>query len=311
MSDLSGAFAVVLGGSGFVGSAVAARLAACGARVRVVARDPGTPAFPAETVAADLTEPGAVARVVAGADVVLPLVLYTGGGTWRAAGAQATDAARVNVDVVATAAAAGKTVIAAGSTSQVGADAPEVITGAEQDRPGTEYDRQKTAAEAAVLAEGGVSLRLPVVFGPAPASLDRGVVSAMARRALAGQPLTVWGSGGMLRDLVHVDDVAAAFAAAVAHADRLAGRHWLIGSGHGVPVVELFTLIAATVAEQTGRPPVPVTSVPPPEHASPMDLRGLVADPSAFTAVTGWRPSRPLADAVADTVAGLLGPQGR
>jgi dTDP-4-keto-6-deoxyhexose 4-ketoreductase len=303
LSDLSGVFAVVLGGSGFIGSAVAARLVACGAKVRVVARSPGTPVFSAETVAADLTSPGAVASVVAGADVVLPLVLYTGGGTWRAAGDR--DASRVNVDVVAAAAAAGVAVVSAGSTSQVGAEAPAVITGEETDCPATEYDRQKAAAEAAVLAEGGVSLRLPVVFGP-PAGLDRGVVSAMARRALAGEPLTVWGSGGMVRDLVHISDVADAFVAGVACADRLAGRHWVIGSGEGVPVVELFTLIAATVAEQTGRVPVPVMSVEPPAHASPMDLRGLVADPAAFTAVTGWRPTMSLADAVANTVAGLL-----
>ena len=305
MSDLSGVFAVVLGGSGFVGSAVAARLVECGAGVRVVARHPGTPAFPAEIVAADLTRPGAVAKAVAGADVVLPLVLYTGGGTWRAADERATDAAKVNVDIIAEAAATGTPVVSAGSTSQVGPLAPEVITGAEADAPATEYDRQKAMAEAAVLAIGGVSLRLPVVFGP-PARLDRGVVSAMARRALAGEPLTVWGSGGMLRDVVHVSDVAAAFAAAVGAVDRLAGRHWLIGSGRGVSVVELFTLIAAAVAEQTGRPPVPVVSVPPPAHASPMDLRGLVADPSAFTAVTGWRPTMPLAEAVSSTVAGLL-----
>ncbi|GAA4446913.1 hypothetical protein GCM10023148_53360 [Actinokineospora soli] len=48
---------------------------------------------------------------------------------------------------------------------------------------------------------------------------------------------------------------------------------------------------------------MPVRSVPPPEHAGPMDLRGLVADPVAFTAVTGWRARVPLTDGIAAVVA--------
>ncbi|MEU7478398.1 NAD-dependent epimerase/dehydratase [Lentzea sp. NPDC042327] len=305
--ELGGALVAVLGGSGFVGSAVSARLAARGARVRVVARAPGVPPFPAEVVAADLTEPGAVAAAVAGADVVLPLVLFTGGGTWRVAAGGAADAARVNVGIVAEAVGAARgTVVFAGSTSQVGPGAPERIDGTETDHPESEYDRQKCAAERLVLDAGGCSLRLPTVFGPSPGSPDRGVVTAMARRALAGEPLTVWGAGDVRRDLVFVEDVAEAFAAAVAHADRLAGRAWLVGSGTGVPVRALFELVAATVAEHTGRPAVPVLSVPPPPYATASDFHSLVADPAGLTLATGWRARVPLADAVSRTVAHLI-----
>ncbi len=305
--ELAGTRVAVLGGSGFVGSAVSARLAALGARVRVVARDPGVPPFPAEVVAADLAEPGAVAAAVAGADVVLPLVLFTGGGTWRVAAGSAADAARVNVGIVADAVDAARgTVVFAGSTSQVGPGAPERIDGTETDRPESEYDRQKCAAERLVLDAGGCSLRLPTVFGPSTGSPDRGVVTAMARRALAGEPLTVWGAGDVERDLVFVEDVAEAFAAAVVHADRLAGRAWLVGSGAGVAVRALFELVAATVAELTGRPAVPVRSVPPPPHATASDFRSLVADPAVLTLATGWRARVPLADAVSRTVAHLL-----
>ncbi|WP_246107758.1 NAD-dependent epimerase/dehydratase family protein [Saccharothrix saharensis] len=303
---LAGTFVAVLGGSGFVGSAVSARLAAKGARVRVVARNPGVPSFPSEVVAADLTEPGAVAAAVAGADVVLPLVLFTGGGSWRVADGGADDAARVNVGIVAEAVAEARgTVVFAGSTSQVGPGAPERIDGTETDRPDSEYDQQKCAAERLVRDAGGCSLRLPTVFGPSTGSPDRGVVTAMARRALAGEPLTVWSAGDMERDLVFVEDVAEAFAAAVAHADRLAGRAWLVGSGAGVAVRALFELIAATVADHTGRPAVPVRSVSPPPHATASDFRSLVADPAALTLATGWRPRVPLADAVSRTVAHL------
>ncbi|SDP95873.1 dTDP-4-keto-6-deoxyhexose 4-ketoreductase [Lentzea jiangxiensis] len=305
--ELAGTLVAVLGGSGFVGSAVSARMAARGARVRVVARDPGVPPFPAEVVATDLTEPGAVAAAVAGADVVLPLVLFTGGGTWRVADGDAADAARVNVGIVAEVVDAARgTVVFPGSTSQVGPGAPERIEGTETDHPESEYDRQKCAAERLVLDAGGCSLRLPTVFGPSTGSPDRGVVTAMARRALSGEPLTVWGAGDVERDLVFVEDVAEAFAAAVAHPDRLAGRAWLVGSGAGVEVRALFELVAATVAELTGRPAVPVRSVPPPPYATASDFRGLVADPAGFTLATGWRARVPLADAVARTVTHLL-----
>ncbi|ANZ43527.1 nucleoside-diphosphate sugar epimerase [Lentzea guizhouensis] len=302
---MAGALVAVLGGSGFVGSAVSARLAAR-ARGAGGGTRPGVPPFPAELVAADLTEPGAVAAAVAGADVVLPLVLFTGGGTWRSPPG-AADAARVNVGIVAEAVDAARgTVVFAGSTSQVGPGAPERIDGTETDHPESEYDRQKCAAERVVLAAGGCSLRLPTVFGPSTGSPDRGVVTAMARRALAGEPLTVWGAGDVERDLVFVEDVAEAFAAAVAHADRLAGRAWLVGSGAGVAVRALFELVAATVAELTGRPAVPVRSVPPPPYATASDFRSLVADPAGLTLATGWRARVPLADAVSRTVAHLL-----
>ncbi|EHR62804.1 NAD-dependent epimerase/dehydratase family protein [Saccharomonospora cyanea] len=310
----AGTRVVVLGGSGFIGSAVAARFAAVGATVRSVSSSGRAPCADVEGVAADLTEPGRVAEVIADADVVLPLVLYTGGGTYRVGEHEAAAAARVNVSVVRSVLAsvtAGCVVVFAGSTSQVGSGARDRIDGTEPDEPTTEYDRQKLAAERVVLDGGGVSLRLPTVYGPAPVALDRGVVTAMVRRALAGVPLTVWGDGAMERDLVFVDDVANAFVHAVVDARRLAGRHWLLGSGRGVGVRELFDRIAASVAAHTGRPPVPVVSVPPPQQATAMDVRSLVADSTAFTAATGWRAAVGLADGIDATVAAVAAREGR
>ncbi len=312
-SALTGVRVVVLGGSGFIGSAVAARFVAAGATVRSVSSSGRAPCADVEGVAADLTEPGRVAEVIADADVVLPLVLYTGGSTYRIGDHEAEAAERVNVAVVRSvlASAAGRVVVFAGSTSQVGAGARDRVDGTEPDEPTTEYDRQKLVAERVVLDGGGVSLRLPTVYGPAPSALDRGVVTAMVRRALAGEPLTVWGDGAVERDLVFVDDVANAFVHAVVDAPRLAGRHWLLGSGRGVSVRELFERVAAAVSAHTGRPPVPVVSVPPPTEATEMDGRSLVADPAAFTEVTGWRAEVDLSAGIDATVAAVAVREGR
>ncbi|MDG4765610.1 NAD-dependent epimerase/dehydratase [Solwaraspora sp. WMMD406] len=317
----------ILGAGGFVGSAVSALLSRRDVRLRLVSRRlPASPPGPApvERLARDLTDPRQVREAVAGADAVLPLVLYAGRGTWRLTDDEPA-AREVNVGVVRGVLAAlaeppargtrpAPVVVFPGSTSQVG-PGPEWIDGSEPDRPVTGYDRQKLAAQRAVeaaTAEGvvrGVTLRLPTVFGPAraPEVVDRGVVSAMIRRALAGQPLTVWADGAVRRDLLFVDDVAEAFVLALDHPDALAGRHWVLGSGHGTTLRELFTAVAALVGERTGTPPVPVESVPPPAGASEMDLHSLVVDASAYREVTGWQPRTALPEALRRTLDHLVG----
>lgn len=324
---MTGPRITVLGASGFVGSAVTAALARRPVRLRAVARRPVTvpPGAIAqvETHAADLTEAGAVRAAVADADAVVLLVLHSSG--WRGSDHDpASEQTNVGIvrDVVAAvrgprAGGPAPAVVFAGSTSLVGVPRRVPIDGTEPDQPMTSYDRQKQAAERllrAATAEGvlrGVTLRLPTVFGPAPATAGpgRGVVAAMTRRALAGEPLTVWDDGAVLRDLLYVDDAAEAFVAGVAHADALAGRHWPLGTGVGVSLRDLFGAIAQDVARHVGRPPVPVQCVPAPPGAATTDAHSMVVDASAFRSVTGWRPVMPLRAALDRTVAALIPPR--
>ncbi|MFK0258739.1 NAD-dependent epimerase/dehydratase [Streptomyces sp. NPDC090445] len=323
---------VVLGASGFIGSAVVRTLADTpGVRVRAVSRRPvrlpDRLAGRVEVVAADLTEPGALARAVAGADAVLPFTARIRGASgWRLS-EDDTEAERVNVglirDLVAVLADRPSdsdsdstrrppVVVFPGSNTQVGRVAVERIDGSEPDRPEGVYDRQKHAAESLLkeAAEAGlaraVSLRLPPVYGPpAPTAEDRGVVSTMIRRALAGEPLTMWHDGTVRRDLLYVDDAARAFAAALAHADALNGRHYLIGTGRAQPLGEVFRAVARAVSRSTGADPVPVVSVAPPPHADATDFRSLEVDPSAFATTTGWQARTPLDEALERTVAAV------
>src|SRR5581483_11912046 len=96
----------------------------------------------------------------------------------------------------------------------------------------------------------------------------------------------------------HVSDVADAFVAALDHADALAGRHWLLGTGRGERLVDVFRTIAELVSVHTGRAPVPVVPVSPPPHATPTDTRSVVIDSTAFRSATGWRPRVPLRPAL-------------
>jgi nucleoside-diphosphate-sugar epimerase len=308
----------VLGASGFVGSAVAGELAARGMRVRAVARRSGGDAPPnVERWVADLTDAGALRDAVAGADCIVHTVAFTAEGrAWRVA-ADDTAAERVNVgllrDVVHAVYDTGTqpTVVLAAAASQVGRPPAERGDGTESDRPTTAYDRQKLAAEQVLkdaTAAGivrGIALRLPTVYGwgAHSATAGKGVVAAMIRRALAGEPLTMWHDGSVRRDLVFVDDIARAFGAALDKTDRLAGGHWLLGSGRGEPLGTVLGLVAEVVAERTGGPPVPVLSVPPPDYAEPDDFRSVEIDPSAFHTITGWRAEVPLREALVRTVA--------
>lgn len=315
---------VVLGASGFIGTAVTAALARRPIRLRAVARSPisipDISTADVEVVPADLTDRAQLERAVAGADVVVHLVLQAGG--WRAADHDPAGSERVNVQIMRDllahfrrTATGGEppVVVYAGAASQIGLPPDRPIDGREPDHPATVYDRQKLDAEIALTAATergvvrGVTLRLPTVFGTSEQSgaVDNGVVSFMARRALAGEPLTMWHDGSVRRDVVHVEDIAAAFVAAIDHAGALAGDHWLVGSGSSRPLGEIFTTIADAVAQRTGRDPVPVTSVDPPAHAPATDFRSLVIDAGPFHARTGWRPQVSLRDGVGRTVAHL------
>ncbi|MFI2620349.1 NAD-dependent epimerase/dehydratase family protein [Streptomyces sp. NPDC018584] len=296
---------VVLGASGYIGAAVVRELSRRRLRLRAVARRPfAVPAGPAvtEAVRADLTEEGGVADAVRGADAVIHLVAHmTGPGSWRSA-ASDPGAERVNVglvrDVIAQCAASGGTpppTLLLASTNQAADGGPQRSA----------YARQKAAAERYLLdasargAVRGVALRLPTTVGS-----EAGAAPAMAGRALSGEPLTLWHDGTVRREFLDVSDAARAFAVALDHAAALDGRACAVG-GHVVALGDLFRAIADSAARYTGRPPVPVLSVDPPEYAETGDFSDLDVDSSVFRDVTGWRPEVPLRRAVDDVVSAV------
>ncbi|MGW4058357.1 NAD-dependent epimerase/dehydratase family protein [Amycolatopsis sp. NPDC004747] len=287
---------VVLGGTGYLGSSLVARLAALGVRTRAVGRRP----VPGH-VRADVTRKDELASVVHDADVVVHLVArMSDGRSWRVA-EDDPEAHRTTVqpmlDLLDIVGDRPVTVVTAGtvpSSSHAG------------------YDRHKRAVEDALLAAAaagtvrGVVLRLPTVYGAGAGSPGTGVVTVMAARAVAGLPLTLWHDGSVRRDLVHVEDVAAALWLAVCHAEALDGRAWPVGSGHAVPLGDVLKLIAAAAARRTGVPAVPLQRVPPPDYAAPGDFEDVDVDPSSFVDITGWRPAVRLEDGLDGVVRAAL-----
>jgi nucleoside-diphosphate-sugar epimerase len=149
----------------------------------------------------------------------------------------------------------------------------------------------------------GVVLRLANVYGPGPesASTDRGVLNMMIKKALAGEPLIIYGKGECLRDYVYIEDVIPAFLVSAIHMDKLNANHYVIGSGSGHTIAQAANLIADRAALKTGNRPK-VTHIEPPFPQSPIEERNFVADTRRFAQATGWKAQYSLIEGVDQTL---------
>ncbi len=301
---LAGARIVITGAAGYVATRVIALLRAVDCRIVRVDR-PGAVFEPVggparvEDVAADIREPAVWSGLLDGTDIVIHFAAQT--SVYVAAQDAAADA-RINVQPMLALLEACRrdgrrpAVLFSGTVTEAGLTERLPVDESVPDRPITIYDLHKLMAEQYLkhyacegVVRGGV-LRLANVYGPGPksSSADRGVLNLMVRKALAGEPLTVYGRGEFVRDYVYVEDVARAFVLAAANIDRVNGRHFVVGSGVGHTLAQAINLVADRVAMRTGHR-VPVLHVDPPASLSPIESRNFVADSSAFAQATGWR----------------------
>lgn len=295
--DWTGAPAVVTGGAGFLGSALARALVARGARVTVI------DAFLPETGANDANLEGLDLRVIradlrhdpledalAGATAIFHLAAQTShmGSQADPRGDLAQNAdATLRLILAARAAAPAARVVHA-STRQLYGRPRALPVG--EDHPIDPPDANaisKWAAEQYWLLEHKVhgrpvvSLRLTNCYGPGLRVKDhrQTFLGLWVRRVLEGEAFEVWG-GEQTRDLAFADDVAEAFLAA---ADARPGVYNL----GGAPAASLRELAEALVAANGGGRYV--VKAFPAERAK-IDIGSYVADDSRFRAATGWAP---------------------
>lgn len=86
----------------------------------------------------------------------------------------------------------------------------------------------------------------------------QGVIAAFLHRAVAGMPVEIWGDGSVVRDYLHVTDVAVAFARAL----RYTGSRQIfnIGSGLGISLNDLLESIEAVTERKIERRYLPSRS---------------------------------------------------
>jgi len=297
---------VITGAHGYIGSALAEKLAAEGHSLRLVSRSRGPPCIEpmrsakVEYYAVDLRDPQSWSRMLRGADTVVHLSSRT---DLRAAEANPADDEDINVrpvqTLVETAHAAVKTltIVFASAVTIAGPDPHIPVDETTPDNPCSVYDRHKLACETILreAAARGViracSLRLANVYGYGRASINanRGILNAMLKRAVGGQPLTLFGDGAYVRDFIHVHDVVDAVRLAMTESGVCDGRHYVIASGRGHTLAEAYGLIAEVALAQMGRR-IEIIRVAEPLDLHPIERRNFIGNSRAFQGRTGWRP---------------------
>jgi CDP-paratose 2-epimerase len=129
-----------------------------------------------------------------------------------------------------------------------------------------------------------VVFRMSCIYGPHQCGTeDQGWVAHFLIQAQNGLPITIFGDGMQVRDVLHVEDLAEALMLASENAHRLAGRAFNIGGGprNTVSLLELLDLIA----ELAGSTPDVHF-----EDWRVGDQRYYVSDTTAFHTATGWHP---------------------
>jgi len=140
-------------------------------------------------------------------------------------------------------------------------------------------------------------LRLSNVYGPRQ-RLDGdhlGFLPVFMRRALANEPIAVYGDGSQRRDCLYVDDAVAAILAAPSPA--AIGEVFNVGHHEHLSLGEIAeAIIAATGGGE-------VVSVPWPRDEMRIAIGSYWTDYTKATKLLGWRPTVSLDEGLRDTVA--------
>jgi CDP-paratose 2-epimerase len=135
-----------------------------------------------------------------------------------------------------------------------------------------------------------VSLRQSCIYGPWQyGNEDQGWIAHFLIRALRGDPITLYGDGRQVRDVLFVDDLVELYDAVLAAPEKIAGRAFNVGGGPGLTVSLLEFLEHIRTAEGLD---VEVSF----DDWRPGDQRVYVSDVRRVADELGWRPSTSLAD---------------
>ncbi|HEV7298539.1 MAG TPA: NAD-dependent epimerase/dehydratase family protein [Tepidisphaeraceae bacterium] len=140
-----------------------------------------------------------------------------------------------------------------------------------------------------------VVFRMSCMYGPHQfGNEDQGWVAHFLIKALKGEPITIYGDGKQVRDILFIDDLVDAFLLAQAHMndERVRGHAFNIG-GTPANTISLFDLLDMIEDVQGTRPDVRFGSW------RPGDQRYYVSDARKLTRDTGWRPTVSAAEGVA------------
>ncbi len=142
-----------------------------------------------------------------------------------------------------------------------------------------------------------IVFRMSCIAGPRQLGTeDQGWVAHFLYSALQGEPVTIYGDGCQVRDILHVHDLLDAMECAVAGRAIASGQVYNVGGGPAQAISVRQALTA--IEKQTG---ARIRA----EHSEirPGDQQIYVSNTAKLTAHTGWRPTRSLAVTLSDIAA--------
>ena len=181
-------------------------------------------------VKGDVRDEALIAKVVAKADIIIPLAALVGAPLCKQDPINAqtvnSDAVRMLIKHVGK----GQKVVIPTTNSGYGIGQKDQFCTEETPlNPISLYGTSKMEAEKAVLESGcGVSLRLATVFGVSPRMRLDLLVNDFTHRAVTDRAVTIF-EGHFKRNYIHIRDVAKAFLHAIENYDRMKGQAYNLG----------------------------------------------------------------------------------
>jgi len=130
-----------------------------------------------------------------------------------------------------------------------------------------------------------VVLRQSCIYGPRQFGVeDQGWVAWFVIAAVTGRPLTIYGDGKQIRDLLHVYDLSDAYDLAVQNIDTVKGEVFNLGGGPG-NIMSIWTEFGPLLEKLLGKP-VSVAY----GDWRPGDQKVFVADIRKAEKMLGWKP---------------------
>ncbi len=167
-------------------------------------------------------------------------------------------------------------------------------------KPITAYGAGKAAAELYLnlyRSLYGLDCRIARIANPFGVGQNlargQGAASTFLHAALVNQPIVIWGDGEVVRDYIHVTDVASALVSLAVTPKLEAANAFNIGSGHGISLNQIIT----ELEHRLGRK-LHVRR----EEGRPFDVPVSVLDVGLASKLLGWKPSLSFAQGLAVTM---------
>ncbi|HDR72336.1 MAG TPA: NAD-dependent epimerase/dehydratase family protein [Methanoculleus sp.] len=308
---------LIIGGLGFLGSNLAHRLVASGARVTIfdacldpygwnyanikeIARD-------VEVVVADTRDFEAVKAQVADKELIFNFAAQVSHSLSMERPCMDIEInCRGNMNVLEACRRFndGAMILFAGTRSETGEAHYLPVDERHPDEPSDIYSINKLAAEkyhlmyTRVYGMPTTIIRVGNTYGPRHQMKhgQYGVLNYFVRRAMLDEPILIYGDGEQIRDYCYVDDVCDAFYRA-AQTPKSIGEYFVIGSGEPVRFIDMANQVIGAVGKGS------LLHTPYPEGREMIDVQQYYVTNDKITGYLGWHPTVSLKGGLEKTVA--------